>query len=230
LLGKNPFRWLARTWREKGVVRVLKIAWHAALDSAWDLRHGTETLARIAPHELQTNSKNKKWATYYGATRARPLLELLERLQLPLTSGFVDFGSGKGRVLLIAAQYGFKRIVGIDFSPQLCEVARRNVEAFQRRNGGDSEFTVVHSDVVHYDIRAGQSVFFLYDPFSTEVLAEVLTNLRRSLAECPREICLIYNAPRHHALMQRSGLFDRFQQYEIGGNEFHVYWSTPSLG
>ncbi len=227
LLGKNPFQWLARTWREKGVVRVVKIAWHAALDSLWDLRHGTETLARIPPHELQTDSENKQWATYYGATRARPLLDLLGQLQLPPASGFVDFGSGKGRVLLVAAQYGFKQIVGIDFSPQLCEVARRNVERFKRRNRVDSEITVVHSDVVKYDIRAGQSVFFLYDPFSPQVLARVLGNLRRSLAECPREICLIYNSPRHHALMQRSGLFARFRQYEIGGNEFHAYWSTP---
>ncbi|MBC8003672.1 MAG: class I SAM-dependent methyltransferase [Opitutaceae bacterium] len=223
LLGKNPVVWLGQTLRSKGPVRVFKVMWHAVVDALWDFRHGTDTLKRIAPGELETDSTNKKSATYYGATRARPLIQLLDRLGLPDASVFVDLGSGKGRVLLIAAQYGFRRVVGVDFSEPLCRVARKNLEAFRRSRSITSDVQVVHADVVQYSIQPDETVFFLYDPFSTEVLDKVIGNIRQSLSIHPRKIWVIYNAPRHHDVIVQSGLFGRIQNYEIGGNEFCVY-------
>jgi predicted RNA methylase len=41
---------------------------------------------------------------------------------------FVDIGSGKGRALIIAAEYAFKRIIGVEYSPSLATICRRNLE------------------------------------------------------------------------------------------------------
>jgi len=222
-LGKNPLLWFTRTIRSKGLLRVFKVAWHTILDATWDFVHGTETLTRIAPQDLDTESANKSQATWYGATRARPLMMLLKRLGLSRGSGFVDFGSGKGRVVMIAAQFGFRKVVGIDFSEPLCRIALMNLEKFRRGRKLDSEVSIIHSDVVDYAIQKDETVFFLYDPFNAVVLAQLLRNIGRSLAEHPREIHLIYNSPEYHEIMEQGGVFTHSRLLEIGGNEFRVY-------
>ena len=42
---------------------------------------------------------------------------------------FIDLGSGKGRAVLLASLYPFRRLIGVEFSPELTEVARLNVQA-----------------------------------------------------------------------------------------------------
>jgi len=78
-----------------------------------------------------TIAVNRRHAVSYQPTKARPFQDLLRRLDLPAGGTFVDVGSGKGRVLLLAARHPFKRVVGIEFSPSLCEQARRNIEIFR---------------------------------------------------------------------------------------------------
>ena len=70
--------------------------------------------------DLGIASENKQRGVRYEPTRARPFRTLLRRLDPPTSSGFVNVGCGKGLVLVIAAEYGFKRVVGIEFSQELC--------------------------------------------------------------------------------------------------------------
>jgi SAM-dependent methyltransferase len=187
-----------RTVQANGSLRALKLMRHAVLDASWDFVHGTETLTRIPPQNLETDSSNKGQATMYGATRARPFMQLLNELNLSRDGVFVDLGCGKGRVVLIAAQYGFKKVIGVDFSKPLCQIARNNVAAFGRRRKLKSDIHIVHADVVHYPIQSDDTTFFLYDPFSAKVLNQVLENIRQSLTSYPRNIWMIYNSPAYH--------------------------------
>src|SRR5262249_19084439 len=41
---------------------------------------------------------------------------------------FIDLGAGKGRVVALAAQYPFRRVQGVEISPQLVAAARVNLE------------------------------------------------------------------------------------------------------
>lgn len=226
LLGKNPIAWLAQTVKSKGTIRAIKLMWHAAFDATWDFVHGTETLTRIPVQSLHTSSNNKSHATAYGATRARPLRRLLDELDLPREGCFVDLGCGKGRVILIAAQYRFRKVIGVDFSEPLCLIARSNVVAFGRRRKLKSEINIVHADVVQYAIKSDDTIFFLYDPFSAKVLTQVLENIRQSLVAYPRDIWVIYNSPAYHDLMESCGLFTPGRHFEFGGSEFCVYGNT----
>ena len=129
---------------------------------------------------------------------------------------------------MIAAQFGFRKVVGIDFSEPLCRIALRNIEKFCGNRKLDSEVSIIHSDVVEYAIQKDETVFFLYDPFNAIVLAQLLRNIGQSLADHPREIHLIYNSPEYHGIMERCGLFTRSRLLEIGGNEFRVYGTGKS--
>jgi SAM-dependent methyltransferase len=219
----NPIVWARDSIKRRGLLRTSQIAGSTACDFLFDLRYGTDTRRWVDAQELDTDSENKAHAVHYQATKARPFLKLLRSLSLPKDSVFVDFGSGKGRVLLLAAHHGFKRVVGVEFSPQLCALARSNIAAFSKVAPLASPIEVIEADATRFEIGAGLNVFYLYNPFDPPVLSRVLDNLRRSVESAPRKLWLIYNTPKHHELIHQSRLFGDGVRHEIGGTEFTVY-------
>lgn len=47
---------------------------------------------------------------------------------------FIDYGAGKGRVLLIAARYQFDRVVGVELSEPLIRVAAANIAVYAQKH------------------------------------------------------------------------------------------------
>ena len=204
-------------------MQTAKVAVSVVIDLGFDLRYGTDTIRWVDRDALNSESENKAHAAPYRATRAGALRKLLRKLDLPNSAVFVDLGSGKGRVLLIAAQFGFKKVVGVEFSRELCELARENVKVFARRAQTNPCIEIVEADVARYPIESDQNVFFIYNPFHGAVMTRLLENLRSSVTQFPRKIWLIYNTPIHGEEVGNSGLFGACQEFEFGGTEFKVY-------
>jgi SAM-dependent methyltransferase len=220
-----PARWLAQSLKQRGVVQTVAVGVSVIADVAFDLRHGTDTLKWVPLTDLEIASSNKGFGVWYQASKARPLVKLLRLLNLPKDGAFVDFGSGKGRVLLIAAALGFSCVVGVEFSAELCAIARKNVAAFSRRTRVSSSIEVVESDAAEFQISREQNVFFMYNPFEEIVIEQVLHNLADSVKNFPRPVWLIYNTPLHSDAINRSELFKKRQRYRIRGNDFEVFSS-----
>ena len=219
----SALSWAIQSVRERGLVPTMKVAASAVADLSFDWRHGTNTMRWVEVSDLGAAGANRRYSVRYQATKARPLWTLLNSLDLPRSGGFVDFGSGKGRVLLMAALFGFSTICGIEFSPDLCECSRQNVEIFKRRSGVTTRIEVLLLDAALYPIQPDQAVFFMYNPFGDAVMTQVLANLRKSFEMARRQIWLIYNTPTCHDVILRSGLFQTHSRREIGGTEFRVY-------
>jgi SAM-dependent methyltransferase len=227
ILGKNPLAWWRRTVRSRGVIHALRVAWYAALDSGFDYWNGTDTTRRIHPTRIQTDSANRTHSSYYGATRALPFFGLLKQLNLPKDITFVDLGSGKGRVVLLAAEWGFRKVVGIEFSGPLCEINRNNLVAYKRRHALKAQVEIIESDVTQYVFQKDDRVCFLFDPFDSVILEQVLRNLKQSLRLHPRTLWMIYNTPAEHAVVMGSGVFQKWQCHWVRGTEFFVYCHVP---
>ena len=219
----NALAWAVQSTREKGVVQTMKIACNVVMDLRFDWKYGTDTMRWVDRNALATRSDNRSHSAPFRATKVGPLLQLLDRLKLPRDCNFVDIGSGKGRVLLIASQYGFRNVVGIEFSGELCAIARRNVEAYSRKAKPLSLIQVIEADATTYQFQAGDRILFMYNPFDALILAKVVNNIRLSLEENPRRIWLLYNTPLHHEGIKKAALFQSDVFYEIGGNHFRVY-------
>jgi SAM-dependent methyltransferase len=217
--------WMAGNVRERGALTTLQVAWSVVEDAWFDRRFGTETARTVYTDQLESHLANRDHSTRHKATKARPLQTLLRELPLPAGSTFVDIGCGKGKVLLLAAQHPFARVVGIEFSPSLCEQARRNIEIFRRQVRLRAPVEVIEADVTQHVFGGDENVFFLYNPFDGEILEAFLKNLAGSLASHPRELWMIYNAPAYAGVVDASGLFRPGETRSIGGNEFRVYWS-----
>lgn len=117
---------------------------------------------------------------------------------------FVDLGSGKGRVLLMAAEYPFRRIIGVELLPELDAVARANValgvsQDSIRAADREPRIELVLADARGFIFPPDPLVVFLFNPFPAWVLREVMRNLHRSLESSPRPAFVILHNPVNEA-------------------------------
>ncbi|MDH4036426.1 MAG: class I SAM-dependent methyltransferase [Candidatus Krumholzibacteria bacterium] len=196
-------------------------------DHAFDRRFGTET-ARVVENDALTDVSlpARAHGIRYEPTRAHPLRRALKAAGIPTAGTFVDLGCGKGRVLMLAVEYGFARVTGVDYSASLCEIARRNLDVLRARTGRRFQATVAPIDAADYAFQRDDTVVFLFNPFDGAVLRRVLDNLNASLREHPRELHLIYHRPVWRAAVEESQLFASAQDYRFGGCDFAVYRTT----
>jgi predicted RNA methylase len=166
----------------------------------------------------------------YGASKAMPFMRLMRRLELPKDGVFVDLGSGKGRALMLATKYGFRKVIGIEFSGALCRQARINLQRFIAKSPSQSRVEIIESDVTKYQMDGEETVFFMLDPFNAPVLTEVLRNIRTSVEKHPRTIWLIYSVPREQQIVDQAGIFTQNELHVVFGAEFRVYSNKPAAG
>jgi SAM-dependent methyltransferase len=105
-------------------------------------------------------------------------------------AGFVDYGCGAGRAMIIAAEAGFTNITGIELSPKLLGVCRENIVKYSGRNSAAS-MVVMEQDATTYIPDKSSTVFFFYVPFSPEAYSKVIANIALSVEKYPRTIYLL---------------------------------------
>jgi precorrin-6B methylase 2 len=160
-------------------------------DQAFDWRYGVDTRGITPLKNLAIDSRHVAHGVHYAPTRVRYFRAMLRALPIPRASVFVDIGAGKGRMLLLAAQSGrFRRVVGVEFSAELCRTAEQNIRRFRRHCAGVT-FEMVHADAADYEVQPDQNVFFMFNPFGPVVMEQVIRRIGQSLAEMPRRTWLI---------------------------------------
>ena len=107
---------------------------------------------------------------------------------------FLDYGCGKGRVVVTAATYPFAKVLGIELSPDLSEAARENVASAGERLCC-RQLHIVTADATTYDVPDDVTVVFLFNPFTGSILSAVQDNLRKSLLRCARPMQVVYVHP-----------------------------------
>lgn len=105
---------------------------------------------------------------------------------------FVDLGSGKGRVLLLASEYPFARLIGIELLPELHEIAGANLERAAERLQHRC-VDLVCGDARDYLFPDCPLVVFLFNPFPSYVFAEIMRRLDRSVAASPRPVYVVFH-------------------------------------
>ena len=208
-----------------GVTKIPQVAAGWA-DHLYDRQHGTDTLRKVELDDLDVESPNKERGIRYDPTRARPFAKLLRTLALPTDGGFVDFGCGKGRVLMLAADYGFRELTGVDFAASLCEQARANLATCRSRIGVDLRVAIYHLDAVDFAIEDEQSVFYFFNPFDATVMGEVMKNISESYAKKRRKLWIIYHNPVWREVLDSSPIVTRSQDFSFSGSKFVVYESN----
>jgi SAM-dependent methyltransferase len=115
---------------------------------------------------------------------------------------FLDLGSGKGKALLMASRYGFQRVIGVELSPDLAAVGRRNVERYRQRHPGSAPIEVICADATEYPIPRDPLLLYLHNPFDGQILAAIASRLVDSVTSWPRDVSLLYHSPIHRSALE----------------------------
>jgi predicted RNA methylase len=127
-------------------------------------------------------------------------------MNIPRNGGLVDFGCGKGRVLLVAAECGFPRVTGVEFASELCAIAIQNIARYREKTGTPADIQVIEGDAVKYEIQPDENVFFLADPFGEALIDQVVQKITQSISTNDRQIFVVYSSPSSASVMERRGL------------------------
>lgn len=175
-----------------------------AVESRWfDLLYGTNTGATKT--EVGSPDSNPGECFSYIPTRpsvARKIFRLLpiDKFE-PFT--FVDVGCGKGRMLLLAARYNFRAIVGLERDASLSAIAELNVAGLR-----DDRVVVQQIDARQYHFPVSPLVLYLFNPFGEQILEPFLANLEASVAANSRQVIIALLYPEYAYVLER---FPRFR-------------------
>jgi glycosyltransferase involved in cell wall biosynthesis len=179
----------------------LQRARRLAVDAVLDRRYGVRTSGYVDLGELGVAADDR---VAYAPTGWLTLRRVLPRRTVSDRDVFIDFGSGKGRVVLQAATYPFKRVIGVEVSEQLTALAKDNVER-NRHRLRCQDVTLLTVDARDYAVPDDVTVAFFFNPFIGDVFATVIDRLIASVDRNPRTIRLIYVNPVEEATLLRTG-------------------------
>ena len=185
-------------------------------------------------HRVNTTSAAVGWRdrllgafhSPYQPTEAALFHEMLEELSgLPgfdfRDFTFVDLGSGKGRTLLMAADYPFRRIVGVELLPSLHHIAQENLRQYRSESQKCFAVESICADAAEFPMPAEPLVLYLFNPFPEAGLRRVIGNLERSLQERPRAVYVLYHNPLLEHVLAGSAALKKL----VGTHQYSVFTS-----
>jgi SAM-dependent methyltransferase len=203
--------------------RTARRFYRQAAPDTFDLTHQIETSQRVHQSDLATDSPNWIYGVGYWPTPVGLIREILEFLPIRHEEfTFIDLGSGKGRVLLLASEYAFEKIIGVEYAPELHLAAFENIRGYRNGVQKCKAIESVCRDMAKFQFPEKPLAIFLYNPTSEPVMRVVAENLRKSLDDCPRTIWIVYVTPAYDIF--ESGVFDpeSLQQVKVT-DKYKIY-------
>jgi SAM-dependent methyltransferase len=183
-----------RRLRDDGLRRTIAYTIQWVPETFYEGYYGVRTRGVIYGESLGFDNSSYN---YYAATRYLDFKKAMKYLDIDNERDvFLDYGSGMGRVVIMAATYPFKKVIGVELSLELSEIAKVHLERTKHKRKCQ-DVQIICEDAVRYKIPSEVTVIFFASPFSGEVLAKVLDNIKISLVENPRKLSIIYINPSY---------------------------------
>jgi SAM-dependent methyltransferase len=134
---------------------------------------------------------------------------------------FIDVGSGKGRALLLAAQYPFRKIVGVELIRELHSAAVENIRAWRSQSPARhvASIETLCMDARRFAFPDTPLVVYLFNPLPEARLRRVVRSLEESCERAPREIWIVYHNPLLESVFAQSAIFVK----NIGGQGYSLF-------
>lgn len=228
-------RVIRRSLRKRGIWRTLPfLAFRLSLlafgirrppgISDFDRTYGTDTSGEVLLDRLSIESPNLRFAIPYTASPAALFGEIFRAVELAWEKFvFIDFGSGKGLPMMLASHYPFRRIVGVEFAPELVRIAEENVRRYRGPRRRCTRFEFACIDAVQYEIPAEPAVFYFANPFTRDVMRRVVERIEASLRRNPRPAWILYLNPVEYQIFEQREIFAS----EVRNADYAIYRFDP---
>ena len=159
--------------------------------------------------KIRTSGRDDSHSGRYNYPYEPTPYSVLERLAgsgfLTKKNVLLDYGCGKGRVdFYLAYQIGC-RCIGVEYDERIFAKAVENKENAVSGNKVD----IFHEKAENFEIPPQTDRFYFFNPFSIEIFQKVISMIRCSWYEAPREILLFFYYPfddYRRALASNDGL------------------------
>lgn len=196
----------------------------ARIQLQFDQAYHVDTAGITTLAALDVVGRNRDLGHYYHGTDPAVFERMMAALPIdPADYSFVDFGSGKGKALLLASLWPFQHIVGVEFAGALHAAALRNIESFVHPDQRSRNIISVHLDATEFDCPPTPLVVYFYNPFSEVVLSAILENLQAALHAEPRDVWVCYCHPYAHAPLDSAD----FLTLAVATSQYRIYRTKP---
>jgi len=216
--------------------RLLAAVWEFVRDSTPERRRQRYGDAEFDwDHRVDTTSGTVGWRdrllgifhSPYQPTDAALFHEMLDALREQTHCDFRDFvfidlGSGKGRALLMASDYPFRPIVGVELLPELHRAAQENIGKYKSESQKCFALESTCADAVEFRFPDEPIVLYLFNPLPEAGLRRVVANLEQSLRGHPRAVYVLYHNPLLGHVFSASKILK-----QIGGTHQYALYSSP---
>jgi SAM-dependent methyltransferase len=169
----------------------------------FDAALNTETSRVVPLWRLKIPFENSKHGSEYRTTHPSVFQQALSLVPGDIGDlTFIDIGCGKGRTLILASQWGFKKIIGVEFSPELAAVARRNISTV----GICAE--VVEIDACQFSFPDENLLIYMYNPFGPVVMRSLVHNLLEWHENKAKQATLVYVNPVYNQEFKSESAFE----------------------
>ena len=155
----------------------------------------------------------------YQPTEPTLFREMIASLPIAFdTFTFVDLGSGKGRTLLMASEYPFRRIVGVELIAELHRAAEQNIRDYHSASQRCTQIEAVCADAGEFPFSTERLVLYLFNPLPESGMRRLIASLEKSLAANPRPVFVLYHNPLLEHVIGKSAVFVKIsgtEQYSI---------------
>jgi precorrin-6B methylase 2 len=175
----------------------------------FDEKYGTDTggVREIGSLDLG-NVPAARYAVRYDPSNPELVHDQLARLQINYARFvFIDFGSGKGGVLLAAAAFPFKEVIGVELSHELHDIALQNIARFSPDETRAGRIASIHGDAAAFAMPQSDIVCYFYNPFGPPIMEKVVERLTAHAQQHGYRVIIIYVDARHPEIFARTGNF-----------------------
>jgi SAM-dependent methyltransferase len=185
-----PFR-IIRNLRDNGLVRTCRIYQERFVEVYRERRWGVCTTGSVTSeiHENDQALHCYEVANYVSLDSMFTAIGVV-----PDQDVFLDYGCGKGRAVVAAATRPFRRVLGVELSPDLASIATDNIRRAEKYFQSP-DVQIIVENAMEYVVPLDVNVIFMFNPFSDYVMAAVLQKISDSLAAAPRTIRICYMHP-----------------------------------
>ena len=155
---------------------------------------------------------------YYADSGGLEFDKIMANFNISQNDAIVDFGCGKGGILISLSKYPFRKITGVEIAEDLVAIAQENIEKLKIGNVG-----IVCCDASEFTQLNEYNYFYFFDPFPCVVMQDVLSNIERSIVELPRQVTIIYLNPFCHDLIESSSVFVKTRELDHFEHKCFIY-------
>ncbi|MFN8009597.1 MAG: class I SAM-dependent methyltransferase [Terriglobia bacterium] len=184
-------KWVFKTFfeimRRDGVSKLIKESFFQATTRYYENHFGVSTRGSVPEEELGYLDAE---SCHYSSVHYRHMLQVFRKLPVkPEESVLLDYGCGKGRVIVTASSFPFKRVIGVEIS-NLINIAHINVSRMKHRKA--REIVLEKCPAQNFVVPSDVNIFYFFNPFRGSILEKVTQNIRASYQQTPRKIFIVF--------------------------------------